>query len=974
MKLRTILFLLSFLAILSLTTGGLIYYSFLKKSAWLEAETQSAYHSEKIKNFISNYLTSYQKAVKALSGQKELQKALTNPDEANIAEANIILDHFTDSFEVDVSYLMDQKGNTIASSNRNSVTSFIGNNYSFRPYFKEAILGNPSVYLASGVTSQKRGVYYSHPLHADREKNPIGVVVMKAGVEAIEKEFINIPSSPGMITVLTGPYGAVFISDHTEFLFRLLWRIADEKKAEIVISEQFGKGPFVWAGFEKKNKSRAVDQSGNEYLMFQKSIESLPGWNVVHLNNIKVNSEIMKAPFIGVMGYVLLALCVFVGLSVFILYNIGKSDIKKRLETEDKLQLTLTDLNKSQKIAHVGNWKLDLVTDVFSSSEEGLRIFGFPANSSPTFREMLDCIIMDDRQQALAVYKHSIKTGNPYSIEIRITRKDTGELRNIQSNAEIQCRPDGRAMIILGTNQDITERKRAEEESRRLASIIRHSRELVNMATPDGTMFFLNDTGKKMLGISEKDIAKTNIISVIPEHLRDKVRQEVLPSISKNGYWEGELQYLNLNTGGLIDVYAITFKIADPETDTLQFYANVSLDITGRKQAEEENQKLQNQLAQAQKMESIGRLAGGVAHDFNNMLSVIIGRAELALMKLQPSDPLYADLHEIEMVGKRSADLTQQLLAFARKQTIAPRIINLNNIIKNMFKMMQQLIGEDLDLLWKPAANLWTVKVDPTQIDQILANLVVNARDAIKDVGKVTIETENVMFDEAYCAAHTGSLPGQYVLLAVSDNGCGMNQETMQRIFEPFFTTKPTGQGTGLGLAMIYGIVKQNNGFINVYSEPGKGTTFRIYIPRFDGNAEKISTKTLTETTTGGSETILLVEDEKSILEVARIMLEKLGYTMLIAGTPDAAIRLAGEHAGKIDLLITDVVMPEMNGRDLARHLRSLYPNLKQIFMSGYTANVIAHHGVLEDGVYFIQKPFSIKDLAAKVREALEQK
>ncbi|RPJ78109.1 MAG: transcriptional regulator, partial [Deltaproteobacteria bacterium] len=288
MKLRTVLFLLSSLAILSLTTGGWIYYSSLKKSVWREAQTQSEYHSEKIRNFISNYLTNYQKAVKALSGITELQKALSNPDEAkNIIEASIILDHFADSFQVEVSYLMNQKGVTIASSNRNDKFSFVGHNYSFRPYFKEAILGNPSVYMATGVTSQKRGVYYSHPVYAAKGGKPVGVVVVKAGVETIEKEFINIRFSPGMITVLTGPHGVVFLSDHHDFLFHLLWRTTNEKVAEIVKSDQFGKGPWEWAGFEKKNKNQVVDQAGNEYLMFQKSIKSLPGWDIVHLNNIK---------------------------------------------------------------------------------------------------------------------------------------------------------------------------------------------------------------------------------------------------------------------------------------------------------------------------------------------------------------------------------------------------------------------------------------------------------------------------------------------------------------------------------------------------------------------------------------------------------------------------------------------------------------------------------------------------------------
>ena len=273
-----------------------------------------------------------------------------------------------------------------------------------------------------------------------------------------------------------------------------------------------------------------------------------------------------------------------------------------------------------------------------------------------------------------------------------------------------------------------------------------------------------------------------------------------------------------------------------------------------------------------------------------------------------------------------------------------------------------------------PGANLWPVKIDPSQIDQILANLCVNARDAIAGVGKVTIETTNIAFDEGYCADHAGFVPGEYVLLAVSDNGCGMDKETLAKLFEPFFTTKEMGKGTGLGLATVYGIVKQNNGFINVYSEPDQGTTFKIYLPRLRGKAEEMRTEGAAGPAMRGQETILLVEDEPAMLELTRTLLEMQGYTVLAASTPGEAIRLAREHAGEIHLLITDVVMPEMNGRDLAKNLLSLYPNLKRLFMSGYTANVIAHHGVLDEGVHFIQKPFSRKDLAAKVREALDQK
>jgi CheY-like chemotaxis protein len=290
-----------------------------------------------------------------------------------------------------------------------------------------------------------------------------------------------------------------------------------------------------------------------------------------------------------------------------------------------------------------------------------------------------------------------------------------------------------------------------------------------------------------------------------------------------------------------------------------------------------------------------------------------------------------------------------------------------------MLKMLRRLIGEDIDLAWLPGANVWPVRMDPSQIDQILANLCVNARDAITDLGKITIETGTATFDSAYCAEHPGVVAGDFVLLAVSDDGSGMDQETQANLFEPFFTTKELGKGTGLGLATIFGIVKQNNGFINAYSEPGQGSTFKIYLPRHLTKTESREKKISDKINLDGTETILLVEDERSILKLTRMMLEQMGYKVLAASTPGEAIALAREHAGEIHLLMTDVVMPEMNGRDLAGNLLSLYPDLKRLFMSGYTANVIAHHGVLDEGVQFIQKPFGKQNLAIKVREVLDE-
>jgi two-component system, cell cycle sensor histidine kinase and response regulator CckA len=354
------------------------------------------------------------------------------------------------------------------------------------------------------------------------------------------------------------------------------------------------------------------------------------------------------------------------------------------------------------------------------------------------------------------------------------------------------------------------------------------------------------------------------------------------------------------------------------------------------------------------------------------MLGIILGHTDMALEYLDSGQPVHSDLQAIRRATKRSEDLVRQLLAFARKQTIAPKVLVLNDTVEGMLKMLRRLIGENIHLSWMPGKNLWPVNMDPTQIDQILANLCVNARDAIDGVGRVAIETDNVTLDEGDCTRYPEAVPGDYVLLAVSDDGCGIDKEILDKLFEPFFTTKEVGKGTGLGLPMIYGIVKQNNGIVNVYSEPGEGTTFKIYIPRHIGEDKREQKQSAGLSLVGGHETVLLVEDEPILLQMGKAMLERLGYRVLDANSPAEAVKIAEEHKNDIHLLITDVIMPEMNGRDLADKLLSLHPHLKLLFMSGYTADVIAHHGVLDPGVKFVQKPFSMKDLANRIREALE--
>jgi PAS domain S-box-containing protein len=521
------------------------------------------------------------------------------------------------------------------------------------------------------------------------------------------------------------------------------------------------------------------------------------------------------------------------------------------------------------------------------------------------------------------------------------------------------CTADTALTIV----RDITKRKQTEVALLLFKALVDHSSDAIGLSTPDGKHYYQNEAFNRLFGDGGSYPSETL-------YADPAVGKEVFQTIMGGGNWQGEVKMYHTDKT-LLDIFLRAYAIRDPQGRILGLVC-LHTDITGRKQAEEEKTQLESELHQSQKMESIGRLAGGVAHDFNNILQAILGNVELALGQTKPDDTIHQDLLEVQSASLRAADLTHQLLAFARKQTIAPRLIDLNQTVEGMLSMLRRLVGDDVRLVWTPAAELWPVRMDPAQTDQILANLCVNSRDAMGGNGEIQIETKNVHVDELHASRHEGFSPGDYVLLMVSDTGCGMGKETQERIFEPFFTTKDMGRGTGLGLSTVYGIVRQNHGHIAVYSEPGKGTTFRLYLPRSRNARMEAPAEAPAKPLTRGNETLLLVEDELAILKLTTKILEQQGYTVLAANDPADAIQLVRDHAGPIHLLLTDIVMPRMNGRELSERLKAIHPKIKCLFMSGYPANVIARQGILEEGVHFIQKPFSMADLDAKIRKALE--
>lgn len=549
----------------------------------------------------------------------------------------------------------------------------------------------------------------------------------------------------------------------------------------------------------------------------------------------------------------------------------------------------------------------------------------------------------------------------------------TAESENL--NGELERRVVERTRQLAAANRglekEVAERKLADKalrDSEARYRLLFESNPFPMWVYDLETLSFLaiNEAAVHCYGYSREEFLAMTIKHIRPPEdvpaLLENV-SKVLSGRDEAGVWRHQKK-----DGQLIDVEITSYPLSFAGRRAELVLAS---DITMRKQTEEALRRSEEQLRQAQKMEAVGKLAGGVAHDFNNLLTVINGHTSLSLRRLEQDDPLYHKLETVQAAGERAASLTRQLLAFSRKQIMQPKVLDLNHVIFETNKMLQRLIGEDIDLFIGLMPDLGKVKADPGQIEQVLMNLSVNARDAMPKGGKLTIETHNVYIDEEYSRRHVSVPPGRYVMLAVSDTGCGMDAATQGRIFEPFFTTKEVGRGTGLGLSTVYGIVKQSGGNIWVYSEVGRGTTFKIYLPCVDSPAEEIKASIETQAP-AGTETVLLVEDEEMVRNMTREILQESGYQVLEAQHGHEALAVAERYDGPIHLMLSDVVMPQMSGRELAEQLSPLRREMKVLYMSGYTDDAIVHHGVLDEGMAFIEKPFTPDSLTRKLREVLD--
>ena len=648
-------------------------------------------------------------------------------------------------------------------------------------------------------------------------------------------------------------------------------------------------------------------------------------------------------------------------------------DVSERVAVVRSLWESENRLRKAQAMAHVGNWQIDLSVQRIWGSEEALRIYGAdPEAPMPDLQTVQQCVVPEERARLTEALRDLVENGRAYDVEFRIRRLDTGELRTVHSRAEVVRTSSGAPTSIVGVIQDITDRTRVQQALRqseaRLLTTLYSIGDGVITTNLAGDIEQMNRSAETMTGWTEAEargVPAREVFRLVDEETSTLQDGLVSRAISeRKSISIGTGVALLARDGTLLSVSCSVSPIRAEEESPSG--AIVVFEDKTRERT------LEDQVRQSQKLEAVGRLAGGIAHDFNNIVSVVLGHTELLLDELKPADPMRESIRAIADAARRGAGLTRQLLAFARRQIVAPVPVDLNAAISSLKGMLGRLVGEDVELQFHPGENLWVTQIDPTQVDQVLANFATNARDAIEDTGTIVIETGNVTIDEEYAAERVDALPGDYVRLSFRDTGKGMDRATMAQIFEPFFTTKPSGQGTGLGLATVFGIVKQNGGFLTVDSEPDRGATFTIFLPRFYGAAQG-ALAPREELPVRGTETLLVVEDELQLLNLARLTLAGKGYTVLAASTPAEAIRACETHPGEIHLLLTDVVLPGMNGRELQEHLAPIRPRMKVMFMSGYTADVVAQRGIAAGEMEFLPKPFTPRVLVRAVRAFLDR-
>lgn len=814
MKIRAIIIIFALLSFLTASIGGYLYYSSIKEGAVLEQYRNADTEIADIANHIGLYLSDYQRIADSMAGITDLRKALETVRPDTIREANAVLDHFQRALAVDVCYLLDRTGTTLASSNRDTSESFVGKNYAFRPYFKQSMAGTPSVYFALGVTSGKRGSYFSHPVYAKRQKIPSGIVVIKASVDAIEKE---IGGKHDGAVVMVDSHGVIFASSHAEWLYHLLWKTSQQSLSDIMASQQFGSSSLPWTGMVRSDERHAVDTAGNRYVIHRAPIMNAPGWEILYLHDLEMVARRIAGLKSRNIGFVIMVGSVLIGIISIILYRQANNEIIKRKLIEKEFQRTSQGLQALVNASPLPITIMDAdgMCSLWNPAAE--QVFGWTA------KEVLGKslpIIPDEKKDEYNEFRRKTFEGHAFkTVETQRLRRDGVLIDVALSTAPIR-NAEGKITTTMGIYEDITERKKAEENERLLASIIQNLPDAVCAIDLSGNIIEWNRGAERMLGYKSDEIIGRPITTVIPASIAQQELEHCLSLLNMNGHFTGYESVRLTKDGRTVPVELTGVAIRD-KTGTIVSYASIMIDLTDRKKAEEERLK-------GHMLESIGLLAGGIAHDFNNLLNVIAGNIAVTKMSAQPGDKIYNRLDDAENVCGIASELSTRLITFATGGDPLKKIVSLSELLVNTASAM--LKDSNIKTEFNFPDDLYRVAIDEGQMKQVIYNLVINAKEAMPNGGTLTLRGENIGI-----SAHD-SYPlreGDYLRISIRDTGAGIPAENLAKIFDPYYSTKDTysQKGLGLGLAVCYSIIKRHGGLVTVESQVGEGTTFNIYLP-----------------------------------------------------------------------------------------------------------------------------------------------